>query len=102
MACKERHNLCMNRALLDRVPRNRATLYKVWQCKVMESDVCLILNFNRKKVESIILDHYMYFFKMKRGIVHVRIQDVGRNRLICLQTHALVFGDLSTHLEQSV
>ena len=58
--------------LLDRLPRKRATLYKVWHCRAMGSDVCLILNFNRKKVESIILDHYMYFFKMKRGIVHIK------------------------------
>ena len=31
----------------------------------MESDVYLILNLNRKNIESIMLDYYKYFFKMK-------------------------------------
>ena len=38
----------------------------------MESNIYLILNFNWKKVESIILDYYTYFFKMKQGIVHIK------------------------------
>ena len=38
----------------------------------MESNIYLILNFNRKKVESIILDIYTNFFNMKQGIVHIK------------------------------
>ena len=37
----------------------------------MESDVYLILNFNKKKVESVILDYYTYFCKIKtRNFAH--------------------------------
>ena len=41
------------------------TLKKVYYYKVIESDIYFFLNFNIKKVESIILDQYTNFFKMK-------------------------------------
>ena len=47
-------------------------LNKVYHWKVMERNAYLILKFNGKKIESITLDHYTYFFTMKRQIVHIK------------------------------
>ena len=68
------------------------TLYKLCHCKVMESNVYLILKFNRKKVESIILDHYTYFFKIKLRIEHI-------NNSRCTQKQIDLFVNIYSCLE---